>query len=163
MPVSVNKTPVPPPAARKLSRLPVFLSFAFPGVGQMAQKRWVCGVLFFVATVIALVFFIIESCLLMYRYYSLMFGAVFEPPSPRAMLTWLGAILVVYILAVWDANESFKRSARKQNRDRMEARLQETLRTAVTPPPLPSDDTQGLGATENPPAGAVGYEEETLS
>lgn len=137
MPVSIDKSTVATPAAGKPSRLPVFLSFAFPGLGQMVQKRWVSGIIMFIGTLIGLVFFIFESCRLLFAYYSLMYRTVGDAPSPRPMLAWLGFTLVVYILAVWDANESYKRLARKQNRERLAARLQDALRSATAPPPLP--------------------------
>lgn len=107
-----------PPHQDKPGRLParvaIFLSaFVCPGLGQLAQRRWVAGACYMGAFLACFVIFVIAFGRIIIAYYSLAFGdSTTESPSLWPGLLAFTAALVVYIAGLFDTFRGNIRAAR---------------------------------------------------
>ncbi len=121
----MNGTPPPLPAARSRPALPsgaVWLSAVVPGLGQLAQRRWIAGVLFLATSLglfLWLGWMLVHSMVENIRT-ALAFADGTDPARPFDILSiplvlgLLALFLVVYSAALIDAHLAATRIARRR-------------------------------------------------
>lgn len=106
------------------ARLAFYLSaFVFPGAGQLAQKRWLAGILYALSFVACTVFLMVavlapmmENLRLSIDFASTGKAVVFRQISFTRVLAWLGLGISVYIAGLLDTiwyNNRMQRRARE--------------------------------------------------
>ena len=99
------------------SRGAIMLSaLVFPGVGQLVQKRWLAGVAFALAFLVAGILFAVYAGGIIVSYYRFV-DPYYEPagaPPLKAMLGALGVALLIYMASLADVVLARWRIARRR-------------------------------------------------
>lgn len=100
----------------------VLASIAFPGVGQLMQKRWIAGAAFLCAIAAALCAFLSEVWGIMKAFYGFAFDFL-NAPAPDIRLSRLfltfGAAVFVYVASVLDTITAQARIDRRRRLTRL--------------------------------------------
>jgi hypothetical protein len=103
----------PPLQPRKRSLPPVFLSaFFYPGMGQLAQRRWWAGAFFALAFTSPLVWLAVQAARIVVIYFNLAFNwrNAAEAPEDPGMLRPFLLCVVLYAANVVDTAAAQRRS-----------------------------------------------------
>lgn len=103
---------------RPPTRIPIFLSaLVYPGVGQLAQHRWVAATLVILSFTVTSAFFLFYSCIMIMTYYRMAFSD--GPPSMNVgiALIKIGVSFVLmmacFLIGVLDTWFAYRRSYRQ--------------------------------------------------
>ena len=110
-------------------------AFVMPGAGQCMQKRWVAGIAYAVAIIIAVVGALIYAMKILKVYYGMLDidrvdnGNASVTQYLPPMFTWFAVTLVVYAMNVFDTWLSYNRQLKK---------WLTAQRSLIQPPPIPT-------------------------
>jgi hypothetical protein len=114
---------------KRPSKTPIWLSLAFPGAGQVAQKRWVSAIIFGGLTLVCLIlmtstiFVVVRNGVEFLTH----FNEVEAPVLPTQRLIALaGLVVIVIILGVIDTVLAYLRASKDWTRARMDESMSES-------------------------------------